>query len=327
MQTTERLSCTGAAARLRPGRNIDGIVAALMPWDRQGRPDLDGMARQLERISGLGLRPAVNMDTGYAGALTAEQRTAVLAMAGQVLGGRPFVAGAYVEGGRGAVEDRYRAAMDEIEGAGGTPILFPCSDLGAFEEPAAVALHGRITEGRHGVLLFELGQMFVPFGRIYSLPAFAELMMLPGVAGLKHSSLDRGLEWARLAMRDERRPDFRLYTGNDLAIDMVMWGSDYLLGLAAFHPEAFAARDRLWAQDDARFFPLNDALQALGTFSFRRPVPAYRHDAALFLRLRGLIECDEPPAGAPRRPDADREVLAELLGRIDALVASVAAPR
>jgi dihydrodipicolinate synthase/N-acetylneuraminate lyase len=166
-------------------------------------------------------------------------------------------------------------------------------------------------------LLFELGEMFVPYGRIYSLEAFAELMMLPGVAGLKHSSLERGLEWARLALRDQRRPDFRLYTGNDLAIDMVAWGSDYLLGLAAFHPEAFAARDRLWAAGDARFFALNDALQALGAFAFRAPVPGYRHDAAMFLALRGLIDDDEPPARAVRRPGADRDVLAGLLDRIE----------
>jgi dihydrodipicolinate synthase/N-acetylneuraminate lyase len=322
---TERPTCRTVAARLRPGRAIDGIVAALMPWRADGRPDLDGLAQQLERITALGLRPAVNMDTGYAGALTAEQRTAVLSLARRTLRGRPFVAGAYLEGGRGPLEDRYRAAMDEIEAAGGTPILFPCTDLRALAEPAVVALHGRITEGRQGVLLFELGEMFVPFGRIYSLAAFTELMMLPGVAGLKHSSLERGLEWARLAVRDQRRPRFRVYTGNDLAIDMVMWGSDYLLGLAAFHPEAFAARDRLWAADDARFFALNDALQALGAFAFRRPVPAYRHDAALYLRLRGLIDGDDPPPGAPRRPDADREILAELRARIDALVADAEA--
>ena len=48
-------------------------------------------------------------------------------------------------------------------------------------------------------------------------------------------------------------------TGNDLAIDMVVYGSDYLLGLAAFAPDLFAARDRLWAAGDPGFWELNDA--------------------------------------------------------------------
>ena len=42
-------------------------------------------------------------------------------------------------------------------------------------------------------------------------------------------------------MRDELRPDFLVLTGNDLAIDMVMYGGDYLLGLSTFAPEDFAA--------------------------------------------------------------------------------------
>jgi len=47
--------------------------------------------------------------------------------------------------------------------------------------------------------------------------------------GAKHSSLDRGLEFARLAERDRVRPDFRVYTGNDLAIGMIAYGSEALI--------------------------------------------------------------------------------------------------
>lgn len=318
------LTCANLAGRLRPGRKVAGTAAVLMPFDDAGRPDLDGLARQIERVAAAGLRPAVNMDTGYVHLLTPPQRAEALRLAHDILGATPadprFVAGAYVEDGKGPLEDRYRREMDRIEAAGGVPILFPCTDLRQFEEPNVVRLFRRLTDGRSGVLLFELGEMFAPFGRIYRLDTFRELMLLPGVAGAKHSSLDRGAEWARLALRDQLRPDFRLYTGNDLAIDMVAYGSDYLLGLAAFHPEAFAARDRLWAADDARFWQLNDALQSLGSFAFRAPVPAYRHDAALFLRLRGVIERDGPPPGAPARPESDREVLAEALARIEGLL-------
>ncbi|HEX4906368.1 MAG TPA: dihydrodipicolinate synthase family protein, partial [Acidimicrobiales bacterium] len=105
-------------------------------------------------------------------------------------------------------------------------------------------------------------------------------------------------------------------TGNDLAIDMVMWGSDYLLGLSTFAPEAFARRDRLWAEGDPAFHELNDVLQYLGQLAFRPPVPAYRHDAAMFFELRGWASSDVTPPGVPRRPASDRELLADILDRL-----------
>jgi hypothetical protein len=40
-----------------------------------------------------------------------------------------------------------------------------------------------------------------------------------------------------------------IYTGNDLASDMVQYGSDYLPGLSTFAPQAFALRDRHWLED------------------------------------------------------------------------------
>jgi hypothetical protein len=119
-------------------------------------------------------------------------------------------------------------------------------------------------------------------------------------------------------LRDRVRPSFLVLTGNDLAIDMVMYGSDYLLGLATFAPDVFARRDAAWAAGDAAFFELNDALQYLGRFAFRRPVPAYRHDAAMFLELRGWASSSFVPAGVPRRPASDVEVLRDIL---DALAA------
>ena len=324
-------TCQEIAARVRPRRRPQGIVAVLMPFSEGGAPDLRGLQRQLASVSAAGLTPAVNMDTGYGQRLSPGQRADVLALARDTIpagdgGDRPrFVAGAFVDvsdTGAGDLGGRYGRQIDLVERHGGTAILFPGPDLRALDEPATVDLFARVTAGRRAVLLFELGEMFVPYGRIYSLPTFAALLELPSVAGLKHSSLDRRAEWQRLALRDQRRPGFRLYTGNDLAIDMIMYGSDYLLGLAAFHPEAFAERDRRWQAGDARFFALNDLLQYLGAFAFRPPVPAYRHAAAMFLRLRGIIDSDAPPPGAPTRPESDRAVLAEILGRIDAELSS-----
>ena len=105
-------------------------------------------------------------------------------------------------------------------------------------------------------------------------------------------------------------------TGNDLAIDMVMYGSDYLLGLSTFDPEAFAERDRYWAAGDGRFFDLNDALQALGSVAFREPVPAYKHSAAVYLKLTGGLTDPYPHPDCPRRPEWEAELLAPLARRI-----------
>jgi hypothetical protein len=93
---------------------------------------------------------------------------------------------------------------------------------------------------------------------------------------------------------------------------MVMYGSDYLLGLSTFAPDLFARRDAWWEAGDPRFYQLNDALQYLGHFAFREPVPAYKHNAAQFLRLRGWARSDATHPRSPRRPESDREVLAEI---------------
>jgi hypothetical protein len=134
--------------------------------------------------------------------------------------------------------------------------------------------------------------------------------------GAKHSSLSRTLEWDRLHLRDRCRPDFMVLTGNDLAIDMVMYGSDYLLGLSTFAPDLFARRDALWASGDPAFYELNDLLQYLGFFAFRAPVPAYKHSAAQFLKLRGWVRSDRTHPNAPSRPASDLAVLHDIGQRL-----------
>jgi hypothetical protein len=100
---------------------------------------------------------------------------------------------------------------------------------------------------------------------------------------------------------------------------MVMYGSDYLLGLSTFAPDLFAQRDAYWAASDPRFYELNDLLQYLGHFAFRPPVPAYKHNAAQFLKLRGWIESDEPHPQAARRPDSDIPVLRDIAEQLGVL--------
>ena len=84
-----------------------------------------------------------------------------------------------------------------------------------------------------------------------------------------------------------------------------------LLGLSTFAPDLFARRDALWAAGDPAHHELDDLLQYLGQFTFRAPVPGYRHNAAMVMKLRGWIESDAVPHGAPLRPASDLDVLAD----------------
>jgi hypothetical protein len=97
---------------------------------------------------------------------------------------------------------------------------------------------------------------------------------------------------------------------------MVMYGSDYLLGLSTFAPAAFAQRDRYWADGDPAFYELNDTLQYLGNVAFRPPVPAYKHSAAQFLFVCGVLPAPTTAPGAPRRPDGDLEILRDIAARL-----------
>ena len=302
--------------RVHERRTIDGISAVLLPWTDGGRAiDWPGFERHLTRTVDAGLTPAVNMDTGYLQQLTDEQRGEVLDRTKAILGGDRFIAGAWVADEPAAAfdEDGYGRELDAITSAGGTPIVFPSYGLTNGD---VVANHAAI--GRHvdAFLAFELSPVFTPSGRIFDLATFEALLGIDECVGAKHSSLSRQAEWDRLAIRDERRPAFRLYTGNDLAIDMVMYGSDYLLGLSTFAPDAFARRDAMWRDGDPAFHELNDTLQYLGQLTFRPPVPAYKHNAAQFLVLRGWLDGDDTPPGAPRRPESDIALLRDILDRL-----------
>jgi 4-hydroxy-tetrahydrodipicolinate synthase len=166
------------------------------------------------------------------------------------------------------------------------------------------------------VLGFELGPVFASNGEIFDDHTIRGLMDIPELKGIKHSSLDRLLELRRLELRDSRRPDFHIYTGNDLGINMIEYGSDYLLGLAAFAPEKFAERDRLWAAGDARYYALSDALQHLGNVAFRPPVPAYKHSAAVFLHLAGRIPSPRTHVQNAKRPEWESDLMRECAARL-----------
>lgn len=306
-------------AMLRPKRKITGISAVLLPFTTGGDVDWRGFTAHLERTAAAGLIPAINMDTGYVNLIDDITKLAVLGRTKNVMAGRPFVAGAFVgdQPGRTLNLDEYRHAIEEITTRGGSPVIFQGYGLTSQNDDAIIDAYRRIARECDRFIAFELGTMFAPFGKIYSLELYGELLKLPACIGAKHSSLSRQLEWQRLKLRDQLRPDFHVYTGHDLGIDMVMYGSDYLLGLSTFAPDYFARRDRYWLDGDPRFYELNDVLQYLGFLAFRNPVPAYKHSAAMFLKLRGWLDCDEPHPAAARRPDSDRELLAGILRQLE----------
>jgi dihydrodipicolinate synthase/N-acetylneuraminate lyase len=306
-------------AMLRPRRAITGISAILLPFTADGGVDWPGFSAHVQRTAAAGLTPAVNMDTGYINLLDSAMKRQVLERTRSALGNGPFVAGAFLLDQPGSTFDRdgYLREIDLIVRQGGTPVIFQSYGLTGQGDADLLASYAGLAQHCDRFIGFELGQMFAPFGKIYSLEVYRGLMEVRACIGAKHSSLHREPEWQRLVLRDRVRPDFQVFTGNDLAIDMVMYGSDYLLGLSTFAPDLFARRDALWAAGDPAFYELNDALQYLGFFAFRSPVPAYKHSAAMFLKLRGWIECDATHPRSPTRPDSDRAVLADIARLLD----------
>ncbi|HEX6985785.1 MAG TPA: dihydrodipicolinate synthase family protein [Planctomycetaceae bacterium] len=308
-------------AMIRPRRKIAGISAILLPFLDDGSIDWPSFERHVRRTADAGLTPAVNMDTGYVNFLSPEERVAVLEHTRGVLGGRPFVAGAFVgdRPGDRFDGDGYKRQIDLIQRHGGTPVIFQSYGLCGQDGEGILGSYRELAKNCDRFLGFELTTDLAPFGAVYDLETYAGLMEIPQCVGAKHSSFRRMPEWQRLRLRDAKRPDFVVYTGNDFAIDMVMYGSDYLLGLSTFAPDLFAKRDALWEAGDPAFYELNDALQYLGMFAFRKPGPGYKHNAAQFLKLRGWITTDRSHPRSVERPASDVAVLWEIGERLGVL--------
>lgn len=291
------------------------MSAVLLPFAADHSVDWQAFEGHVERTLAAGLIPAVNMDTGYINLLNNDTRLEVLRRTSSLAGGAMFVAGAFVGDSEGHPFDldTYSNRIVEIESAGGVPVIFQSFGLTQQSDDEIVESYQRISERCDRFIGFELGEMFLPFGKIYSADVYCQLMDIKNCIGAKHSSLRRDLEWQRLALRNERRPEFLVLTGNDLAIDMVMYGSDYLLGLSSFCPDLFAKRDAMWAAGDSEFFQLNDILQYLGFFAFRSPVPAYKHTCAQFLCLRKMIASNLTHPKGIERPSTDLPILQNIV--------------
>lgn len=304
-------------SRIRPRRKVNGIAAALLPFNDRGAIAVEAFQDHLLRTHSAGLTNAVNMDTGYVNYLSEDEQQLVLKWTRAALPPQTkFVAGAYIERLEGDVVTLYRRKIDRIVEHGGTPIIIQTARLHHQSAREKIRCYQEICRGYDEVIGFELSPVFAANGEIFDDETIRGLMKIPELIGLKHSSLDRMKELERLALRDEIRAEFTIYTGNDLAIDMIEYGSDYLLGLATFAPEKFAERDRLWETGDPAYYALSDALQHLGSVAFRPPVPAYKHSAAIFLNATGRIPSDKAHGKNPTRPAWEPELMRECAQRL-----------
>ena len=202
-------------SRIVPRRRITGMSAVLLPHTRGGEIDWAATEAHIARTHDAGLVPGVNMDTGYVQLLDAPTTLRVLDLARDVTGGE-FAAGAFVADASGDPRDlpAYVAAATDISERGGLPVVFPSHGLNEGTEGEWIDALAAIGRKVDRFLGFELGPMFVPYGRIYSLDAYEGLLGIPQCIGAKHSSLSRVAEWDRLRIRDRIRPDFRVLTGN-----------------------------------------------------------------------------------------------------------------
>ncbi len=302
-------------------RKVTGISAILLPFMETGEIDWKSFDLHVKRTVDAGLIPAVNMDTGYVNLIDQPTRDQVLRRTHDILGGRQFVAGAFVSDRDGDhfQRDAYVKQMTAIQEHGGTPIVFQSYGLTRQPGHEIIASYQQLANVCDRFLGFELTTDLALFGAIYDLETFTGLMSIRQCVGVKHSSFHREPEWQRLELRNRLRPDFVVYTGNDFAIDMIMYGSDYLLGLSTFAPDLFALRDAYWASGDSRFYELNDQLQYLGHFAFRSPSPGYKHSAAQFLKLRDWISTDRTHPASVHRPESALEILREIGHRLNVM--------
>jgi hypothetical protein len=296
------------------------MASILLPFDASGAIDWRGLAALVERTAAAGLVPAVNLHAGFGPLLDEGARLRAVEVARRAAPGR-FAAGAHGEDRPSTSWNRASHAreMERIASAGGTPVVFPSAALSALDDPAWVVAHRELADHCERFMACQLDPAFAQHGRIREARACRGLLGIPQCVGVHCAFTRRAPEWELLALRDRHRPDFLVLSGNERALDMVGYGSDYLLASAGLVPEAFARRDSLWTHGDPAFHELNDVLQYLASFASREPLAAYRHDAAVFLELRGWIGCGATHPSAISRPPGHADVLREIAQRLGVL--------
>src|SRR6266700_3883060 len=176
-------------ARRRLRRKVQGIAAALLPFESDGRVAVKAFQSHLVATHRAGLMNAVNMDTGYVNYLSEAEKEDVLRCTRDALGKDvPFVTGAYIEDEPGDTVELYRKQMDVMVSHGAIPILFQTSRLHGKPAKEKVAIYQAACRGYSHVLAFELGPVFAPSGEIFDEETFRRLMDIPEIKRRKVSS-------------------------------------------------------------------------------------------------------------------------------------------
>src|ERR1700757_4855019 len=172
-------------SRRVPGRKVQGIAAALLPYDARGMIAVEEFQRHLASTHRAGLMNAVNMDTGYVNYLNDAEKQEVLNWTRQALGkGIPFVAGAYIEHHAGDdIVMLFRQQIDSILRFDGIPILFQTARMHGSPPAKTAEVCREICRGYPHVLAFELGSMFAANGQIYDRETVRRLMDIPEIKG------------------------------------------------------------------------------------------------------------------------------------------------
>ena len=132
-------------------------------------------------------------------------RKPVLDVTRDIAGESGFVAGAFVQDECESAFnlDSYSRAMELIEIHGGTPVIFQSFGLTQQSNEQIIRSYEDLGQRCNTFIGFELDQVFAPFGSIYPLSVYRELLNISNCIGAKHSSLSRKLEWQRLKIRNE----------------------------------------------------------------------------------------------------------------------------
>ena len=309
------------------GREPHFIAALSVPVTDEGDIDFECFAEDLERTVGYGIEPAVLMDTYQINHCTLEQQIRGLEVARDVMAGRPYTAGVYIENERtGNYPDEiiraYRNKIEIFEGRyGASPIIFQTEPLKYADAATVVRVYRELAKGsRGGLKAFELSPVFAPNGWMFPDDALIEILSDDKWDGAKHSSLDPSMEW--MLLQKVSRLGKRLYTGNDYDFaSMIFNGCDALLGIATFIPDKFRElADTLRDGDKARYFELATAMEFLGRVAFQPPVPAYKHGAAMVKQMRGWYPTDHLlPGNSFTRDTAHKEELRAALAYLGVL--------
>ena len=310
------------------GREPALIAALSIPVTDEGNIDFTVFAEDLVRTVGYGIEPAVLMDTYQINLCTAEQQTRGLEVTREVMAGRPFTAGVYIEDaingdGVDAVIRAYQKKIELLETVyGASPIIFQTERLKGADACTVTQVYNELSKAsRGGLKAFELSPVFAPNGWMFPENSLVEILAGDKWIGAKHSSLNPSMEWVLL--QKIHAIGKRLYTGNDYDFaSMMLNGSDALLGICTFIPDKFRElADALRDGDHLRFFELAAAMEFLGRVAFQPPVPAYKHGAAMVKKMRGWYPTDLLlPKNTVQRDARHREELRSALAGLNIIV-------